>query len=147
MLACMLQSETRPLNWGNVVRALNINMVLAYWLIGREIVQQLQGGKGRAKYGERIVEDLCARLTERYGKGFSERNLQWFKQFYLAYKERFTILHPMGAESGTTPKLNPPGAELVSERTWGQFSYCSISARIIRPTVARCNWKCSAISR
>ena len=99
---------------GNVVRALNTNMVLAYWLIGREIVQQLQGGKGRAKYGERIVEDLCARLTERYGKGFSERNLQWFKQFYLAYKGRFTILHPMGAESGTTPKLNPPGAELVS---------------------------------
>jgi hypothetical protein len=30
---------------GNVVRAVNTQMVLAYWLIGREIVQELQGGK------------------------------------------------------------------------------------------------------
>ena len=29
---------------GNVVRAVNTQMVLAYWLIGREIVQQVQGG-------------------------------------------------------------------------------------------------------
>ncbi len=27
----------------SVVRAVNSNMVLAYWLIGREIVQELQG--------------------------------------------------------------------------------------------------------
>ena len=51
---------------GNVVRAVNSNMVLAYWLIGREIVQELQGGEERAKYGKRVVEDLSARLTERY---------------------------------------------------------------------------------
>ena len=31
--------------------------------------------------------------------------------------------------------------------TRGQFSHYNIRARIIRPTVARCNWKCSAISR
>ena len=96
---------------GNVVRAVNTNMVLVYWLIGREIVQELQGGKGRAEYGEKVVEDLSARLTERYGKGFSWRNLQWFKQFYLAYRDRITILHPMGAESGTTQILHPAGAE------------------------------------
>ena len=32
---------------GNVVRAVNTNMVLAYWMIGREIVQELQGGEMR----------------------------------------------------------------------------------------------------
>ena len=29
----------------NVVRAVNNNMVIAYWLIGREIVQEVQGGR------------------------------------------------------------------------------------------------------
>ena len=38
---------------GNVVRAVNTNMVLAYWLIGREIVQELQGGEERAAYGKK----------------------------------------------------------------------------------------------
>ena len=36
----------------NVVRAVNSNMVLAYWLIGREIVEEIQKGdksKGRFK--------------------------------------------------------------------------------------------------
>jgi hypothetical protein len=33
---------------GNVVRAVNSNMVLAYWLIGREIVHGMQGGEERA---------------------------------------------------------------------------------------------------
>lgn len=56
---------------GNVVRAVNTNMVLAYWLIGREIVQELQGGEERAEYGRQVLEALSERLTEWYGKGFS----------------------------------------------------------------------------
>ena len=112
---------------GNVVRAVNTNMVLAYWLIGREIVEDLQGGAARAKYGERVVEDLSARLTERYGKGFSGRNLKSFKQFYLAYNERLKIVRPLGAqfsepvipfplgtESGMTPIMHPLGAQSSS---------------------------------
>ncbi len=35
---------------GNVVRAVNSNMVLAYWLIGREIIEEIQGGDARAEY-------------------------------------------------------------------------------------------------
>ncbi len=101
---------------GNVVRAVNTNMVLAYGLIGREIVEALQGGEKRAAYGKKVVEDLSRRLTKRYGQGFSERNLQWFKQFYLTYKERFAILHPLGAEFGAAKKLHPAGAKLVSKK-------------------------------
>ena len=40
----------------NVVRAINNNMVIAYWLIGREIVQEIQGGEERAEYGKQIIE-------------------------------------------------------------------------------------------
>lgn len=58
---------------GNVVREVNTNMVLAYWLIGREIVEEVQRGKGRAKYGEKVIEDLSVRLAEgRFAGGFGE---------------------------------------------------------------------------
>ncbi len=96
---------------GNVVRAVNTNMVQAYWLIGREIVQELQGGEERAEYGKKLIEELSAQLTERYGKGFSWRNLQWFKQFYLVFRDRISILYPSGAEFGMTQIVHPPGAQ------------------------------------
>ena len=66
---------------GNVVRAVNTNMVLAYWLIGREIVQELQGGEERAEYGKKVVDALSAGLTQRYGNGFSPTTLQYFRKF------------------------------------------------------------------
>ncbi|PIV24519.1 MAG: DUF1016 domain-containing protein [Hydrogenophilales bacterium CG03_land_8_20_14_0_80_62_28] len=100
---------------GNVVRAVNTNMVLAYWLIGREIVEALQGGAERAEYGKRVVEELSARLTERYGKGFSEQSLQNFRRFFLAYSERVTTSSPMGKDSSDTcgypEKSLPVGVE------------------------------------
>jgi len=85
---------------GNVVRAVNTNMVLAYWLIGREIVEALQGGEERAAYGKKVVEDLSARLTEHFGKGFSEQSLQNFRRFYLVYSARIAISSPSGREFG-----------------------------------------------
>jgi predicted nuclease of restriction endonuclease-like (RecB) superfamily len=97
---------------GNVVRAVNTNMVLAYWLIGREIVQEFQGGEERAEYGKRVVEELSARLTERYGKGFSSQVLWSFRQFYLVYSDRDAILFPPGRESSTAGILSPAGREL-----------------------------------
>ena len=86
-------------------------MVLAYWLIGREIVQQVQGGEERAEYGEKVVEELSSRLTERYGKGFSVTNLWYFKQFYLAFQNRFQIPHPTGGESLDLTIPHPVGVE------------------------------------
>ena len=96
---------------GNVVRAVNTQMVLAYWLIGREIVQELQGGKARANYGERVVEDLSARLTERFGKGFSTRNVKLFKQFYLTWHKTSPIGHPLVAQSSVPEIGQPPVAQ------------------------------------
>jgi predicted nuclease of restriction endonuclease-like (RecB) superfamily len=101
---------------GNVVRAVNTNMVLAYWLIGREIVEALQGGAERAAYGKKVVEDLSARLTERYGKGFSVTNLWYFRQFYLAFVDRLQIPHPVGGESLEAAIPHPTGGELVQPK-------------------------------
>ena len=97
---------------GNVVRAVNTNMVHAYWWIGREIVEELQGGEERAVYGKKVVEDLSARLTERYGKGFSAQTLWKFRLFYQAYSGRLSILSPLGIELENEGILSPLGIEL-----------------------------------
>ena len=83
----------------NVVRAVNSQMVLAYWMIGREIVQEVQGGKGRAAYGKQVMESLSSRLAGKFGPGFSSANLKNFRQFYLCYPERCDgIRYPLGSE-------------------------------------------------
>ena len=84
---------------GNIVRAVNNQTVIAYWLIGREIVQELQEGEDRADYGRRLLEELSINLKERYGKGFSVTNLQYFRQFHQVYPKRLAIQHPLGAKS------------------------------------------------
>jgi hypothetical protein len=71
-----------------VVHAVNSEMVIAYWLIGREIVQELQVGDQRAAYGKRVLEELSERLLKRYGKGFSVTNLRYFRLFYQTYADR-----------------------------------------------------------
>jgi hypothetical protein len=99
---------------GNVVRAVNSNMVMAYWLIGREIVQDVQGGEERAEYGKQVIEELSKRLTERYGKGFSSPTLWKYRQFYHVFRDRVTILSPAGTEFRGVEKLSPPGIDLAS---------------------------------
>jgi len=72
----------------NTVRAVNSNMVLCYWFIGREIVEEVQEGKERAEYGKQTLEELSDNLSRQYGKGFPAPNLKLFRKFYLAYPER-----------------------------------------------------------
>jgi predicted nuclease of restriction endonuclease-like (RecB) superfamily len=91
---------------GNVVRAVNTNMVVAYWLIGREIVEQVQRGEERAEYGSEVLADLSGRLQAAYGRGFSVPNLQRFRKLYLTYPERGPIWSPSGTKSlGSAPEL------------------------------------------
>jgi len=85
----------------NVVRSVNNQMVIAYWLIGREIVKAAQGGDERAEYGKKVLEELSARLSHRYGKGFSVTNLRYFRLFYQTYAERLPEIRHMACdESG-----------------------------------------------
>ncbi len=72
----------------NVVHTVNSEMVLAYWLIGREIVEAIQSGDKRAEYGKKIIKELSDKLNEKYGKGFSATNLWYFRQFYVVYSNR-----------------------------------------------------------
>ncbi|MCD2451883.1 PDDEXK nuclease domain-containing protein [Methylicorpusculum oleiharenae] len=66
-------------------RSVNALMTASYWEIGRRIVEFEQGGEDRAAYGEALTERLALDLTHRFGRGFSVRNLQQMRAFYLAW--------------------------------------------------------------
>lgn len=69
----------------NVVRAVNQTMVYTYFEIGRMIVEDEQQGKERAEYGKQVLNELSIRLTAEFGKGFSKRNLEQMRKFFLTY--------------------------------------------------------------
>lgn len=62
--------------------AVNSAMVLAYWQIGRAIVEDEQEGQKRGAYGKGVLKGVSERLTAEFGKGYSVRNLQQTKRFY-----------------------------------------------------------------
>jgi hypothetical protein len=64
-------------------RSVNSIMTATYWEIGRRIVEGEQRGSRRAEYGEQLLLDLSERLTARFGRGFSARNLRLMRAFYL----------------------------------------------------------------
>ena len=99
----------------HVARTVNSAMVVAYWLIGREIVEEEQKGQKRADYGKALLQELSRRLSKRYGGGFSVTTLQDCRKFYLTYVQRLVIQHPLGAKF-TIPAIGyPVGNESKSE--------------------------------
>ena len=75
----LLQSRKRAFS------AVNFAMVQAYWEIGRIIVEHEQEGSLRAAYGKGVLQELSARLTAEFGTGFTVRNLQQMKKFYVTF--------------------------------------------------------------
>ena len=66
-------------------RSVNAVMTATYWLVGQRIVEQEQRGALRAGYGEQLLKSLARDLSNRFGRGFSERNLQQMRGFYVAW--------------------------------------------------------------
>jgi hypothetical protein len=109
----------------NVVQVVNSEMIIAYWLIGQEIVQEIQAGDERAPYGKQILADLSEKLGERYGKGFSVTNLRYFRLFYQTYADRSPeIRHKVCDESHrrrTEPKKHHKPCDVLDDmRFWGR---------------------------
>ncbi|MCK4404398.1 MAG: DUF1016 family protein [candidate division Zixibacteria bacterium] len=102
----MKKKELSPRNYNNlldriadilveartkVVREINKAQVLAYWEIGREIVEFEQKGKLRGEYGEQLIERLSKDMTQKLGRGFSPTNLKMMRLFYQAFPIRQTL--------------------------------------------------------
>jgi predicted nuclease of restriction endonuclease-like (RecB) superfamily len=64
------------------VKSVNLSLTLRNWLIGFYIVEFEQKGEDRAKYGEKLLENLAKKVDT---EGLGSRNLKLFKQFFLLY--------------------------------------------------------------
>src|SRR5262249_45970629 len=92
-----------------VARSVNTEMVRAYWLVGREIVEEEQRGRERAGYGDELIAQLSDRLQEVFGRGFTPSNLRYMRLFYLAYPDLLgpKIHHAVRDESGDQASRAP----------------------------------------
>lgn len=69
----------------NAVRSVDFCRVQMYWRIGQRIVEEEQGGSIRAEYGTKLIRNLATQLEPEFGSGFSYRQLNFSRQFYLEY--------------------------------------------------------------
>jgi len=106
----LLSSIAELLQRGRQHAAKSVNAVLTatYWSIGRRLVEYEQGGKGRAAYGSELLKRLSRDLQSRLGRGFSERNLEQMRQFYLHWQTPQTV--SANSEAGNSRKIpqTPP---------------------------------------
>ena len=74
-----------------VYSAVNTEMLSLYWNIGKAIME-IQQGDERASYGDAVLEKLSQKLTNEFGKGFSKRNLERMRKFYIYFPNATTLL-------------------------------------------------------
>jgi predicted nuclease of restriction endonuclease-like (RecB) superfamily len=94
-------------------KVINFTMVQAYWHIGKLIVEEEQRGEARAEYGKTLLKTLAQRLTQDFGKSFTETNLLYMRQFYLA----FPIPHALRGESA----IDIQEAGIRPELSWTHY--------------------------
>jgi hypothetical protein len=78
----------------------NSGVTLMFWEVGRYINSTVLDFK-RAEYGKQIFSTLSRKLSERYGKSFSERNLYRMTQFAEQFAD-FEILSPSATKLSWT---------------------------------------------
>lgn len=76
--------------YNRIYSAVNTAMVGAYWEIGEQIYKA-SGENERAEYGTNSLTYVSKRLTAEFGKGFTVRNLQNMRKFYVAFPIRQTL--------------------------------------------------------
>ncbi|MEZ4528331.1 MAG: PDDEXK nuclease domain-containing protein [Desulfobacterales bacterium] len=79
-----------------VAAAVNAEITLLYWNIGRRINSEILKNK-RAEYGKQIVSALSRQLTEEYGSGRSQRHLFYYIKIAEVFPDQ-NILHTVCAK-------------------------------------------------
>jgi predicted nuclease of restriction endonuclease-like (RecB) superfamily len=89
-LAPLIEQVRRLVQSARSAAAASVNslQVRTNFEIGRLIVRHEQQGAERAAYGKQLLKELGVRLTLEFGRGYSERNLEYMRKFYLTWKER-----------------------------------------------------------
>ena len=95
-------------------KQVNLVQLMTYYSLGRWIVEVQQEGQERAQYGKKVIKTLSEHLTEKFGRGFSEINLEYARKFYMTYTDRIsqTLFEEFAVEKTQTVfrqlEENPP---------------------------------------
>lgn len=93
-------------------RAVNVALTLRNWLIGGHIAEYELKGADRAKYGDRLLARLSARLAAQGVSRCEERELRRYRQFYATYPRIGESLTP---EIRTSLSLPPDAKPVIRE--------------------------------
>lgn len=63
-----------------VAKQVNLVQLMTYYSLGKWIVEVQQEGQERAQYGKKVIKALSNHLTEKFGRGFSKANLEFFRR-------------------------------------------------------------------
>ncbi|MGQ7947001.1 PDDEXK nuclease domain-containing protein [Flavobacterium sp. WC2509] len=111
----------------HVLRTVNSTMVYTYFEIGRMIVEEEQNGKDRAEYGKQLLKGLSEQLTNEFGKGYSLRNLEQIRKFYLTYSISSTLMTNLNIQ-----KTQTVSAELIHKNTQSPSAFSEKSETVSR---------------
>lgn len=74
-----------------VAYEVNNTMLLAYWNVGKIIVENEQKGNIKAEYGKQVMKELSKELRKILGSGFSVSNLFNMRKLYITYPKFQTL--------------------------------------------------------
>ena len=68
---------------------INETQVRRNWMLGKLIAEEELLGEERAACGLKVIKNLSHRLTSKYGKGFTRRDLYHYLTFFKTYSDLF----------------------------------------------------------
>ena len=107
----LIQSARR-----GVASVVDTFQVMTNFEIGRRIVEHEQKGEKRAGYGKELLKGLSTRLTEEFGRGYSEDNLALMRRFFRVFTDRLQISETLSRKLGNPGKQQTPSGELIPAR-------------------------------
>jgi len=130
----------------NIQRTIDVEMIKAYWFIGRDIIEEEQHGETRAEYGKAILKRLSIKLQAKYKSGFSVDTLEKARKFFIIYQSNIEV-----KKSATVSrKLDTP--PLIPNLSWSHYvELISVSRPEVRQFYAleasKNNWKVRELRR
>ena len=106
-----------------------------------------QNGNVRATYGKEIIKNLSVELTNSFGKGYSERSLREFRQFYQTFPDLLEICQTPSDMSAENIRRTP-----FAKLHWSHYQrvlrVADAQARMYYLTeAANQNWSISTLDR
>lgn len=136
MVFTTLIQETNLTLQQSASKAINRHLTIRNWLIGFYIVEFEQNGEDRARYGQRLVEEMEKALD---AVGLSVRSLKLFRQFYFTYPQIVQTASAQlnGLKLATSDKLARPigktDYDTREERSRMNWHKCMVNRCVCKP--------------